>query len=113
MTKSLQPAPISLRVDEVTKSSGGLHVLPPVPGMDTHFFTVDEAGGTFHISGLFTTGDIQGVAPDLRITYTSAQAGSAEDEDLAQELAELRSAASRFDSIPFPDSYDFTDILEP
>jgi hypothetical protein len=95
------------------KSSGPLNILP-AEGMQHTFFTVTESGGTFHTSDFFTTGDIETIAPDLRILYSPNQQTLVdEDDDLAAELAELLEAGARFDESPLPEGFDFTGILEP
>lgn len=115
MSKKLEGQTLSVERSKISpaQSSGPLHVLP-ASGMAHSFFTVSEDGGILRTSDFFSTGDIEAVAPDLKIVYVPHDDSFGDDEnDLATEMSELQAALTRFEGAPLPEDFDFTDILEP
>ena len=81
-----------------------------MPGFPLLFYTVTPTGGRYEISDPFTTGDIEAVAPHLKVISKTEE--FPEYLELP-ELAQFRDASAALAALRTPDGVDLTDILEP
>jgi hypothetical protein len=110
-TRVALPTAVTIPEGQLAATSPGvLRVLEDVPGIDPLFYTVTANGGRYHTSGLFSAGDIEAVAPNLKVVSRSQPIDEYQEP---AELEQFSTALARLEAMGMPVNFDFTDILEP